>query len=148
MTRKEHDHSQGADEAQLFADHGVDEIRMPLGKEQEFLPSFPQTPAEHAAAAEGQEGLDDLVARALRVGPGVEERDDPPPAVRLVRDGDVHERQGRKNGAAEVEKVRAAGKEHDARHARKRHGAPEIRLKRRDAQKDRGHDVGGDQCRS
>jgi hypothetical protein len=61
---------------------------MTLGQEQEFLPPLSQAAAEDAAAAEGEERLDDLVPGSLRVRPRVQKRENPPRPVGAVRYGE------------------------------------------------------------
>src|SRR3990170_5509255 len=48
-------HNEPAEQAEFLADHGIDEVRVALRQEQEFLPSFSQAAAEHPPAAEREE---------------------------------------------------------------------------------------------
>ena len=63
--------------AELFADHGVDEIGGALRQELELaLRAVEQSLAEHAARADGDLRLDDVIAGAELVGFGIEQRED------------------------------------------------------------------------
>ena len=84
--REERDDADGADQPQLLADDGEDEVGVGLGQVEELLLRLPEPAAEPATRAEREERLDDLEAAALRVVPRVDEGDHAPPPVRLHRD--------------------------------------------------------------
>ena len=65
-------HRRRAQQPQLLADHGVDEVAVRVGQVEELLPPFHEAHAGEAAGAHRDQALDDLVAGAARVRPGVE----------------------------------------------------------------------------
>jgi hypothetical protein len=112
---------------------------MPLGQEQEFLPTLAKPPAEHAPAPERKERLDDLVSRSLRIVPGVQERRDPIQTVRLVRDRNIHEGQAGENYPSEMGEGRPPGEEHAEHHRRHGHDRAKVRLEQGHTQEHPGH---------
>ena len=77
--QREHDHDdRRADQAELLADDGENEVVVLLGQEQELLPALAEPHAEESARADGEQALSDLIAVALhplfieRVEPDVE----------------------------------------------------------------------------
>ena len=70
--QREDDHDDArADETQLLAHHGEDEVVVLLRQVQELLPSTAQAHAQQAARADGDQALGQLVALAVVVQPGV-----------------------------------------------------------------------------
>ena len=65
-----------ADEPELLADDAGDHVGGLLGQEAELLHGVAEADAEQAARGDGDQRLRRLVAAALRVLPGVEERDE------------------------------------------------------------------------
>ena len=64
------------EQAELFADHREDEVRRALGQEFELrLAAVHPALAEHAAGADGDLRLDDVIAGAERIGLRIEERE-------------------------------------------------------------------------
>jgi hypothetical protein len=86
ITPKQASISERADEAELLRDHGVDEVGVRLRQVEQLLHARHQPLAEHAAGADRDQRLDDLEAVAERIGPGIEEREQPAPAVGRRRD--------------------------------------------------------------
>ena len=66
-------HRARAEQAQLLADHRVDEVAVRVGQVEELLPALHEPDAGEAARAHRDQALDDLVAGAARVGPRVQE---------------------------------------------------------------------------
>ena len=75
ITQKQSSDGGGADQAELLADHGVDEVGVRLGQIEQLLDAFDESAPEDAAGADGDERLDDLEALAVRVRPRVEKRE-------------------------------------------------------------------------
>ena len=66
-----------AEQAELFAHHGVDEVGGALRQELELaLRAVEQSLAEHAARADGDLRLDDVITGAELVGLRIEQRED------------------------------------------------------------------------
>ena len=61
-------HADDADESELLGQHREDEVGMRLGQVEELLAAFHQAEAGQSAGADGDHGLDDVEAAALRVG--------------------------------------------------------------------------------
>ena len=80
---------QRADETQLLADHGEDEVGVREGQEAPLGPALAEARADQAAVGDADLRLDRLVARVQRVGPRVEEAQQPAVAVGLD-DGEHH----------------------------------------------------------
>ena len=72
---------EGAEQAELLADDGEDEVGVGVGHIGPLLPPGPQPDPEQPPGAEGEAALDELVAAVLGVGGGVHERQEPGPAV-------------------------------------------------------------------
>ena len=73
--KKEGDHEDGADQAQLFGNVGEDEIGLGLREVEQFLPAFHETDAVDAAGADGNQGLQDVEAGAAGIFLRIEKRD-------------------------------------------------------------------------
>ena len=82
-----------AEETELLADDGEDEVRVRGRQVEELLPRQPETDSPDAARAERVQRLDDLVAGALRVRPRVQERQE---ALQPVRRDDDRDRDDRR----------------------------------------------------
>src|SRR6266542_3767853 len=80
-------HRQRPPQAELVAEHREDRIGVRRGQETELLLARGQPLAERAPEREPVERLDGLEARAARVAPGIEERDDARHPVRLDHRG-------------------------------------------------------------
>ena len=80
---EEDQHQGAADQPELLADDGEDEVGVGVGEEQPLGPAGAETDARPPAAAEGDERLGDLVAALLVVLERVDERHQPGPAVGL-----------------------------------------------------------------
>src|SRR6266542_663271 len=72
------DKTDGAEPSQLFADHGEDEVGLRLGQIKEFLCAFHQSAPEDPSRAHGDQRLNDVESRALRVGIGIDEGEHAP----------------------------------------------------------------------
>ena len=70
---EEDEDEHGAEEAEFFSDVGVDEIGGRFGEVEELLHALHVAAAHEAAGADGDEGLVDVEACALRVEVGVQE---------------------------------------------------------------------------
>src|SRR5207247_5079843 len=77
------EHQGAADEAELLADDGEDEVGVGVGQEHPLGPAGPEADPRPSATTEGDERLGDLVAALLVVVEGVDERHEPGPAVGL-----------------------------------------------------------------
>ena len=86
VNREKREDDDRADEAEFFADDGVDEIGVRFGQEEKFLAAFHQADAGQAAGANGDERLQQLKASALRVAVGMEEGFEARQAVRHADD--------------------------------------------------------------
>ena len=80
---EEAEDDQRPDQSPLLADHREDEVGVGVGQQPPFLPSAAQAEPVEMARAQSHQGLDHLVPRPLGVGEGVEEREQPRPAIRL-----------------------------------------------------------------
>src|ERR671921_1076910 len=76
------DHDDHPDQAEFLSYEGEDHIRTQLG-DVWTMSARPCARTEEAAGLYGHHGLDDLVARAVRCGPGIEEREEPLAAIGL-----------------------------------------------------------------
>src|SRR5215213_7662065 len=76
------DHDDHPDQAEFLSYQGEDHIRTQLGYVW-TLSTRPCARTEEASSLYGHHGLDDLVARAVRCGPGIEEREEPLAAIGL-----------------------------------------------------------------
>src|SRR5579859_1802572 len=86
---KKRDDEQRTDEAEFFANHGVDEIGMSLGQVEKFLFAFHQADAGEAAGTHGDERLPQLKASALGVGGGIPKGEKARHAIRSERDKEI-----------------------------------------------------------
>ena len=80
------------DQPALLADDREDEVGVGVGQQPPLLPPPAQAESEEMARAQSDERLHHLVPRALGVGEGVEERQQPGPAVGLGQADDQPER--------------------------------------------------------
>ena len=95
-------HGQAADEAEFLADHGEDEVGLFFRQEVEMaLGALQEALAPHAAGAQGDVRLDDVVAGAERVALGMEEGVDAGALVVVqVVVGELGEQRDRRRDAA------------------------------------------------
>ena len=122
------DHRGRAQQAELLPDHRVDEVAVGIGQIEELLPPFHEAEAGDAARAHRDQALDDLVARAPRVRPRVQEGlDAVAPVGRghddLIEDGKAQEAEG-----GEVAQAHAGQEEHHRPREGEGGGAAEVGL--------------------
>ena len=77
------DDGERAEQAELLADDGEDEVGVGLGEEAPLGPALAESGAEQAAVGDAGLALHGLEAGVERVGPGVAERHQPAEPVRL-----------------------------------------------------------------
>src|SRR5699024_4719767 len=77
---------EGADEPELLTDNGEDEVGLREGEETPLLLALPDTDTEDLSDAQRVQPVQGLIARALRVGYGVQESSDAAHPVGLDRD--------------------------------------------------------------
>src|SRR5277367_726067 len=111
--REKREDDDRADEAEFFADDGVDKIGVGFGQEEKFLAAFHQADAGHAAGTNGDERLQELEASALRVAVGMEERFKTRQAVRHANDEQIYCGNGGEQRAADIFVGQAGDVEHD-----------------------------------
>ena len=132
-------HAEDAEEAELLADRGENEVGVSIGEVAELLLALSEAHAEHLSRAEPDERLLDLPARFLGSGPRVQECQHARHAV--LRRGHGTEEQGQRHDADEQEVADAgAGGEHDdPRQHHDQHGHREVGLEE-DEPRERGDD--------
>ena len=128
MTQKHSEHGRRAEQAKLFADHGVDEVGVRFGKEEQLLNAAHQSAAEHAAGADGDQRLHDLEAISQRIGFRIQEREEPAQSIRRAGDQEIQHRHGGQRRADEIPVVQSGREDHRADDHQQRGGGAEIRL--------------------
>src|SRR5215218_4267022 len=121
------DHGDHADQAKLFPYQGEDHIRTELGDIRP-LPARPGPRAEEAAGFYGYHGLNYLVARTVRCGPGIEERKEPLATIRLENHHPRHRHRSRQARKHEVPGPEFRGPQRACRAREQDHGGAEIRF--------------------
>src|SRR2546427_8199 len=79
---KPQNYDQSADQTKLLTDHGEDEIRVCERQKQHLLPALCEAESVRSARPDGNQRLHDLIARALLIGPRIDERGHASPAKR------------------------------------------------------------------
>ena len=135
--------SAGADQPELLADDGEDEVGVGGWQVVHLLLALPQADARQAARAEGDERLAELEAVAERVLPAVQERHQTPPPVRRRHRQPDQRRHGGRREHPEMQGPRPRREQHEhQKHARQRRG-PEIRLRETEHRHDGHHHAVG-----
>jgi hypothetical protein len=128
------------DQAELLADHRVDEVGVRFRQIEQLLNPFHQSAAGHAAGAHGNPRLDDLEAVAERVLPGIEKREQTAPPVRRGHQhGEQHGPHDQRR-ADDIPIAQAGGKDHHADDQQQRHRGAVVALEEDQSDQDRGHD--------
>src|SRR5260370_119465 len=91
-----------SDQSQLFRGDGENEIRVRLGKIKQFLFPFHQTESGHTARRDCDQRLDNVEAKPLRVGVGIQESQDAVFPVRHVKDQEIKRQQRGRERVSEV----------------------------------------------
>src|SRR5438552_2032029 len=87
------DDREGAEQAELVAEHGEDRIGIGRGKEAEFLPAGPEPLAERTAEGEAIQRLDGLESSSTWIRPGIDESEQALVPIRLYDRGGERDRQ-------------------------------------------------------
>ena len=137
--QEQHDDRERAEEPELVAEDGEDRIGVGGGKVPEFLLPGTETLTERPTEGEPEDGLDRLEARAARIAPRIEEREDPLQAIRLHdRDrGDEHSGKGPEPG--ELHEPRPRDEVHAEGERTEDDRGPEVRFGD-DERRDEAHD--------
>jgi hypothetical protein len=113
---------------QLLAHDGEDEVGVRLGEEIDLLAPLPQAGAGGPARREGLQGLVELVGAPLLVALDVQERREPPQAVRVVRDEESERRERDRDRGQDVAPLGAREEEEDEADREGQGRGAEVRL--------------------
>ena len=117
-----------ADEAELLAEDGADEVRVRFGQEEELLAAVSEAHAGHAAGAEGHHRLDELVRDALPEARRVEEGLPAAPAVLRAEHQVRRDGERRDERPEDVAGARARHEEQGEREQQQHHRGAEVGL--------------------
>ena len=143
--REEDEDGHGAEEAELFGDVGVDEIRRRFGEVEEFLHALHVAAAHEAAGADGDERLVDVESGALQVLVGVEEGEHARAAPRNPEEQRGQAGRGGGDGENEILPLHAGEDEQHGGDATDDQGGAEVGLLDDQQHEDQGHDRGFEQ---
>ena len=133
------EHEQGADQPQLLADDGEDEVGVGVGQEAPLGPAGAQADPRHVPGAERDQRLGDLVAGVGQVPPGVDEPEHPVAAV-----AGAHGQHGGPGGRGEEDRSHADERHlgHEQHHQDDEdqdHGRPHVGLEHHQSAEGAGH---------
>lgn len=126
--REQQHQRHGADQPQLLAGDGEDEIGVRLGQKEQLLPPVHQAQPGQTATAHGDQRLDDLEADALGVRPGMQKRQNALPPVGHAEHRPVQHRRRRQRAQGEIPPAQAGDVEHHRRDHGQRDGGSEVGL--------------------
>src|SRR4051794_30222366 len=122
-------HGQDADQAELLADDGENEVGVGLGKVGGLLDGSAEAMAEKAAGADRDLALDRLVAGRAVVGPGVHERGQAGAPVRLDDREHEHEERADAGHQRELADRETGGDQHRRERGADDQAGAEVRLR-------------------
>src|ERR1035437_80202 len=143
--RKQDDDRKRSHQPQLFGGDGKNEIRVRLGKIKQFLLPFHQAEPGHAASRNGNERLNNVEAKSLRIGVRIQEGQDAVFSVRHVKDQEIERQQRGRERVSKIAQPDSSDEQDANRNARASDGGAEVRLKNNQPKKNCGGRDGGDQ---
>jgi hypothetical protein len=117
-----------ANQSELLADDGIDEVGMRLRQIEQLLHAGHQAAAEDTACADGDKRLNDLETVAKGVGPWIPERQQTSPAVRRRDEHQINRGKRNEGQPDEIAVVQARREHHHRNDEHERDRRPEVGL--------------------